>query len=141
LSQSIDEGAIKLPGYDPGNVWGYGVLKAAGIDTAKKLGKFSSAEMEELLHAEPRKVKVNGINLTFDGLENVFTKKYILRDLKTMSERTQKQMTPFITLGACHLCRGARLSQPALAVKVDGHNIADLSAMQVDALLEVVSKI
>ncbi|HUC20058.1 MAG TPA: excinuclease ABC subunit UvrA, partial [Candidatus Polarisedimenticolaceae bacterium] len=97
--------------------------------------------MEEFLHAKLRKVKVNGINLSYEGLESVFTKKYILRDLKTMSERTQKTYAPFITMGACNLCHGARLSQQALSVKVDGHNIAELAAMQVDKLLEVVTSI
>jgi excinuclease UvrABC ATPase subunit len=140
-SLSIDDGAIKLPGYDPGNIWGYGVMKAANVDTAKKLSDFTGAEMEELLHGQPRKVKVNNINLTFEGLESIFTKKYILRDLKTMSERTQKTYAPFITMGACNLCHGARLSQQALSVKVDGYNIADLAAMQVDKLLEVITSI
>jgi excinuclease UvrABC ATPase subunit len=140
-SKSIDDGAIKLPGYDGGNVWTYGAMKAAGVDTTKKLKDFSAAEMEEFLHGEPRKVKVNGINLTYEGLEGVFTKKYILRDLKTMSDRTQKQFGPFITMGSCNLCRGGRLSQQALSVKVDGHNIAELSSMQVDALLDVIKEV
>ena len=61
---------------------------------------------------------MNGVNLTFEDIENIFIKKYILRDLKTMSERTQKTYAPFITLGACNLCHGARLSQQALSVKV-----------------------
>ncbi len=140
-SLSIDDGAIKLPGYEPGSIWGYGVIKAADIDTTKKLSDFDDAEMEEFLHGKPRKVKVNGVNLTFEGLENVFTKKYILRDLKTMSERTQKTYAPFITMSACDLCHGARLSQQALSVKVEGHNIAELSSMQVDALLKVIKAI
>ncbi len=140
-SKSIDEGAIKLPGYEPGSFWGLTIIKAAGVNTAKKLSDFTAAEMDEFLHAEVRKVKVNGINITHEGLENTFIKKYILRDLKTMSERTQKQITPFITMGACQLCHGARLSQQALSVKVDGYNIADLAAMQVDKLLEVVASI
>jgi excinuclease UvrABC ATPase subunit len=141
MSLSIDGGAIKLPGYESGNVWGYGVLKAAGIDMTKQLADFSDAEMKEFLHGEPRKVKVNGINLTFEGVESVFNKKWILRDLKTMAERTQKTYAPFITMGACNLCHGARLSQQALSVKVGSHNIAELSAMQVDKLLEVIKAI
>jgi excinuclease ABC A subunit len=141
MSLSIDQGGIKLPGYEPGSMWGFGMLQAAGVNTAKTLSDFSDTEMEELLHAAPSKVKVNGINLTYEGIENVFIKKYILRDLKTMSERTQKTYAPFITMGACTLCRGARLSQQALSVKVDGYNIAELSAMQVDALLKVVKSI
>jgi len=139
-SLSIDDGAIKLPGYEQGS-WGYKIIDTAGVDTKRKLSDFSDAEMQDFLFAEPRKVKVNGMNLTYEGLEAVFTKKYILRDLKTMSERTQKTYAPFITMGACNLCHGARLSQQALAVKVEGHNIAELAAMQVDALLELIKTI
>ncbi|QQR52079.1 excinuclease ABC subunit UvrA [bacterium] len=137
-TKSIEDGAIKLPGYSGDNFWGFGVIKAAGVDTTKPLTDFTDAEMDDFLHAEPTKVKFNGINLSYEGFENTFIKKYILRDLKTMSDRTQKQIQPFITMGACHTCHGARLSQQALGVKVEGHNIAELAAMQVDQLLEVV---
>ncbi|MDQ2733256.1 MAG: excinuclease ABC subunit UvrA, partial [Armatimonadota bacterium] len=140
-SLSMDDGAIKLPGYEPGSFWTYSAMQAAGIDTTKKLSEFSDADMEEFLHGKPRKVKVNGVNLTFEGLEGVFTKKYILRDLKTMSERTQKTYAPFMTMGPCDLCHGARLSQQALSVKVDGYGIGTLSSMQVDALLTVIRSI
>ncbi len=140
-SLSIDEGAIKLPGYESGSQWTYNIMKEAGIDTTTKLRDFSDVEMEEFLHGKARKVKVKGINLTYEGLENVFIKKWILRDLKTMSERTQKTYAPFITMGACKACHGGRLSQLALSVKVGGHNIAELSAMQVDALLDVINEI
>ncbi len=138
---SIEDGAIKLPGYSGDNFWGFGVMKAAGVNVAKPLKDFTATEMDEFLHAEPTKVKFNGINLSYEGFENTFVKKYILRDLKTMSERTQKQIEPFITMGKCPTCHGARLSQQALGVKVEGHNIAELSSMQVDQLLEVVKSI
>ena len=140
-TKSIEDGAIKLPGYSGDNFWGFGVIKAAGVDTTKPLADFTDAEMDDFLHAEPTKVKFNGINLSYEGFENTFIKKYILRDLKTMSDRTQKQIQPFITMGACHTCHGARLSQAALGVKVEGHNIAELAAMQVDQLLDVVKSI
>jgi excinuclease UvrABC ATPase subunit len=141
LSLSLADGAIKLPGYEEGS-WGYKMLEAVGLSTTKKLKDFTDAEMEELLHAKPRKIDLKiGFNLTFEGVESVFIKKYILRDLKTMSERTQKTYAPFITMGPCSLCHGARLSQQALSVKVEGYNIAELSAMQVDALLNVIKSI
>jgi excinuclease UvrABC ATPase subunit len=139
-SLSIDDGAIKLPGYEKEG-WGYRLLEGAGVNTSKKLADFTDEEMEEFLHGEPRKIKLSGINLTHEGLESVFTKKYILRDLKTMSDRTQKTYAPFITMAPCTLCHGARLSQQALSVKVEGYNIAELAAMQVDALLEVIKSI
>ena len=141
MSRSMDEGAVTLPGYEPGSLWTYSTMKEAGIDTTKKLKDFTPAELDDFLFGAPRKVKVKGINLTYEGLESVFNKKWILRDLKTMSERTQKTYAPFITLGACNLCHGGRLSQAALAVKVGGHNIAELAAMQVDALLDVIKGI
>jgi excinuclease UvrABC ATPase subunit len=141
LSLSVEDGAIKLPGYEKGSFWGYGTLQAAGINTSKKLSDFTAAEMEELLQAETRKVKVNGINLTFEGIEKTFVKKYILRDVKTMSERTQKTIAPFIIMGKCELCHGARLSQEALNCKIDDYNIADLSSMQVDKLIGVIEKL
>jgi excinuclease ABC A subunit len=141
MSKSMDEGAVKLPGYEPGSRWTYEILKEAGINTATKLKDFSKDEFDDFLFGGPRKVKVKGINLTYEGVEATFNKKWILRDLKTMAERTQKTYAPFITMGACNLCHGARLSQQALGVKVEGHNIAELSSMQVDALLEVIKTI
>jgi len=139
-SLSIADGAIKLPGYKPDS-WGYRILEAAGFDPRKKLADYTAAEMEDFLHGQPRKVSLSGMNLTYEGMENVFVRKYIIGDLKAMSERTQKIYAPFITMGACTLCHGARISQQALSVKVDGHTIADLTAMQVDALLEVIKSI
>ena len=60
---------------------------------------------------------------------------YIKRDLKTLPERTQKAVEPYLTMGPCPLCKGARLSQAALASKIDGHNIAELSAMEIGELI------
>ncbi len=140
MSKSITDGAIRLPDYSIGG-WGQRIMEAAGVDLNKKLSDFSKDDWEDFLHGEPRKVKVNDMNLSYEGMENTFTKKYILRDLKTMSERTQKLYSPFITMGVCNLCHGARLSQQALSVKVGGYTIAELAAMQVDALLEVIKTI
>jgi excinuclease UvrABC ATPase subunit len=70
-----------------------------------------------------------------------FENKYIKRDLKTMSERTQRAVAPFITMGPCTSCHGSRLSAPALACKISGYNIADLTAMQVDKLIDVIGEL
>src|SRR5207245_11509397 len=66
---------------------------------------------------------------------------YIMRDLKTMSERTQEAVEPYMTYGPCTLCKGARLSQAALGCKINGYNIAQLAAMEVDELIEVIRAI
>ena len=91
-----------------------------------------------------RLVKVdlgNGMGLNFEGVVDKFVRKYITQyDIKTMSERTQKSVAPFMIMGPCELCHGARLSQKALACKIRGYNIADLSSMQVDKLFEVIKE-
>ena len=140
-SKSINEGAIQLPDYKVGS-WGWKTFVASQLfDNDKKISDFSDDELHELLHAAPQKVNVSGINLTFEGIVEVFTKKYIKRDVKTLSERTQKAVTPFITMGPCQSCHGARLSPQALKSKINDYNIAELSAMQIDELINEVRKI
>jgi excinuclease ABC A subunit len=139
-TKSLNEGAILYPEYEV-NSWGWTVCVESGLfDNDKKLADYSDAEMEQLLHGKPRKVRttLGAFNLTFEGIIDKFTRKYIIRDVKTMSERTQKQVEPYITLGPCALCKGARLNQAALGCKIDGYNIADLSAMEVGELVGVV---
>lgn len=140
MDKSINEGAITV--LEAQKDWTINTIKASGIwDNDKKLKDFTPEELEKLYHLEPTKVKVNGINLTLEGVVDKFTRKYILNDIKNMSERTQKLIMPFITMAPCELCHGARINQQALACKIDGYNIADLMAMQVDKLIEVVKKL
>src|SRR5690606_33788020 len=104
------------------------------FDMDKKLKDYSKEELKELLYGEEKKIKVNfggkSMNITHEGLIERFTNKYIRRDLKNMSERTQKQVEPFISMGTCPSCQGARLSQRSLEVKVGGKNVAELSSME-----------
>src|SRR5215472_17405942 len=140
-SKSLNEGAILFPEYAVDS-WSWSICTQSGLfDNDKKLADYSADEMNLLLHGKPYKVKMNmggkAINLTFEGIVDKFTHKYITRDVKTMSERTQKSVEPFMTMGPCSLCKGARLSQAALSSKINGYNIAELAAMEVDDLIEV----
>ena len=144
-SKSLNEGAIRYSEYGVGS-WDWTICTNSGLfDNDKKLEDYTEEEMDLLLHSKPYKVKTDvagkPFNLTFEGVVDKFSRKYITRDLKTMSERTQKAVEPFLTLGPCTLCRGARLSQLALQCKINGHNIAELSAMEVSALIEVIKEI
>jgi excinuclease UvrABC ATPase subunit len=145
-SRSLNEGAILYPEYAV-NSWGWSnFLKEPGLfDMDKKLAGYSDQEMDLLLHAKPQKVKMQfggkTVNLTFEGIIDKFTRKYITGDVKAMSERTQRSVAPFMTFGPCPLCHGARLSQPALNCRINGYNIADLAALEVDDLLEVIRAI
>ena len=144
-SKSLNEGAILFGSYAVDS-WDWSMLVSSGkFDVDKKLDDYSEEEMETLLYAEPFKVKseIGGksINITVEGIIAKFTKKYITGDLKSYSERTQKQVTPYITSGPCRTCKGARLSQEVLACKINGYNIAELAAMEVGELVDVIRAI
>jgi excinuclease ABC A subunit len=141
-SKSLKEGAILFPEYAVDS-WGWSVLAESGLfDLGKKLDDYTPEEMDLLLYSKPIKVKMmmagKPINLTFEGIVDKFTNKYITRDVKTMSDRTQKSVEPFMTFGPCTLCKGARLSQATLSCKINGKNIAEMAAMEVDELIEVI---
>src|ERR1700750_3407852 len=101
----------------------------------KKLSKYSEKEMDLLLYSKPYKLKTTvggkAFNLTCEGIISRFTAKYITRDVKTMSERTQKAVAPYITMAPCTVCKGARLRPEVLKCRIAGHSIADLAAMEV----------
>jgi len=144
-SKSLNEGAILYPEYGITS-WDWTICTNSGLfDNDKKLADYTDDEMQLLLHSKPYKVKtdVGGkpFNLTFEGIIDKFTRKYITRDIKTMSERTQKMVEPYVTFGPCPLCHGARLNQAALNCRINGYNIADLSAMEVSQLLQIVQSI
>ena len=144
-SKSLNEGAILFPEYAVDS-WGWSNLINTGLfDPAKKVSKYTQKEMNELLYSEPIKVKTKigakDFNLTYDGIVSRFTNKYIKRDLKTMSERTQKSVEPYMTMGPCSECKGARLNPTILKCKINGYNIADLTSMEIPELIEAVKKI
>jgi excinuclease UvrABC ATPase subunit len=141
FTKSLNEGAIQLSDYKVDG-WGWKTFVKSGLfDNDKKIKDYTEKELHDLKHGDSFKVDVGGFNIKYEGLVDVFTRKYIKRDLTTLAERTQKALRPFISQGPCESCNGSRLSQLALASKINNQNIADLSGMQIDELLEAVKKI
>lgn len=145
MSKSLNEGAILFSAYAVES-WDWSFLIQSGLfDNDKRLADYSEEEMERLLYSPPYKVKTNfggkTINITFEGIITKFVRKYIATDIKTYSERTQKQVEPYITTGPCRACHGTRLSQAALSCKINGYTIADMSAMEVGDLIGIVRQI
>lgn len=143
MNKSLNEGAVLVPLFSN---WEKDLYKSSGFfDNDKKLKDFSDEEMELLMRGKDRKVKTqlgsNTMNLTYLGIVEKLTRSYIKRDLKTLSERTQKAVTPYLAFGPCTLCNGARLSQAALSCKINGKNIAELSDMEVSELIKVIKEI
>jgi excinuclease UvrABC ATPase subunit len=144
-SKSLNEGAILFPEYAVDS-WGWNLLIGTRwFDPDKKLSKYSEKEMDALLHSKPSKIKTKfgakEVNLTFEGIVDKFSRKYIMHDVKTYSERTQESVGRYMTMGPCSMCEGARLSPEVLKCKIDGYNIADLTSMEIPELIEVVKKI
>lgn len=145
LSKSLNEGAILLPDYSVGG-WEWNMIVQAGdFDLDKRLSDYTEAELNQLLYAKARKVKMDfagkATNITVEGVIEKFSGKYIRQDVKMKSERTQKMVAPFITEGPCPSCHGARLSQAALGCRINGYNIAELSSMEVGRLIRTIQEI
>jgi excinuclease ABC A subunit len=144
-SKSLNEGAILFHEYAVDSWYWSNLINTGLFDPDKKISKYSQKELHDLLHSEPIKVKTKvgakDFNMTYEGIINRFTNKYIKQDLKTKSERTQKSIEPYMTMGPCSECHGTRLNQTVLKCKINGYNIADLTSMEIPELIEVVKEI
>ena len=137
-TKSLNEGAIIAPGLTNME---RGIYAQSGFfDNDKKITEYTPEERDLLLSSEPRKHTGLPYN-TFEGLVYKFNRKYVTRDIQTLSPRIRQQIEPFLQLGPCPLCKGARLNQAALRCKIKGYTIADMAAMEVDELVEVVKGI
>lgn len=141
--KSLKEGAVQGPG---NAAWENNIYMESGFfDNNKKISKYTAKELDLLLYGKAQKVKMkvggNTMNITYEGVIEKFTNKYIKRDIKTMSERTQKAVTEYLVEGPCPSCKGARLNKAVLSCKINGYNIAELSAMEVGELIGVIKGI
>jgi excinuclease UvrABC ATPase subunit len=143
MNKSLNEGAVQVPVFA---TWENSMYPSSKLfDNNKKIKNFTPEELDLLLYSKPRKIKMqfggSEMNITYQGIIEKFTKAFIKRDLKTMSERTQKKVAPYIGLQPCPLCRGARLSQAALNCRINGKNIAELSSLEITELIQLLGNI
>jgi len=134
-TRSLNEGAVIAPGLAG---WERELYVRAGFfDNDKKVADYTTEELDLLLYSEPRKHQGLAYN-TYEGLVYKFNRKFVARDIRTLSSRLRQQVEPFLQLGPCPRCKGARLNQAALNCKINGYNIAQLAALEIDDLIEVV---
>ncbi|SFM79923.1 excinuclease ABC, A subunit [Chitinophaga sp. YR627] len=141
--KSLKEGALQVPGFAG---WEKEMYANTGyFDVDKKLRDYTEEEMNLLLYSPPTKFKLRigdgTMNATFMGIIEKFNRSYIKRDIKTLSERTQKMVADYLHYGPCPLCKGARLNQEVLRCKIGGKNIAALSATEVEELIPFLQQI
>ena len=140
LDLSLNDGAIKVPFWGG---WETGAYTNSGFfDNDKPIRDFSDAEKDLLLWGKDRKYELKigdkTMKATYLGVMEKIEQQYVRRDLKTRSERTQKQVEPYLQMRTCPLCHGARLSQAALASRIGDRNIAELAGMEVGDLVPVL---
>jgi excinuclease UvrABC ATPase subunit len=131
-SKSIAEGAITIPGYKVDSWWTVGIFTASGfIDPNKPIRDYTKKELQDFLYKEPTKVKVNGVNLTYEGLIPKLQKSFFSKDPDTLQPHIRAFVERAATFTACPECGGTRLSEGARSSKIRGLNIADVCAMQI----------
>jgi len=140
-SKSLNEGALTIPGYSMDGWYGRIYRGCGFFDPDKPIGKFTKRELQDLLYKEPTKIKVDGINVTYEGLIGRIQKSMLSKDREAMQPHIRAFVDRVVTFTTCPDCDGTRLSEPARSSKIDGINIADACAMQITDLAEWVRTI
>ncbi|MFD4241764.1 ATP-binding cassette domain-containing protein [Streptomyces sp. NPDC058525] len=138
-SKSLAEGAFTIPGWKSDSQWTVGLYAQSGfLDPHKPIRRFTKQEMQDFLYGEPTKVKVNGINLTYEGLIPKIQKSFLSKDKEAMQPHIRAFVERAVTFTTCPECDGTRLSEGARASKIKKLSIADACAMEIRDLAEWV---
>jgi excinuclease UvrABC ATPase subunit len=138
-SKSLAEGAITIPGYKTDGWWTVGIFTESGfLDPNKPIRRYTKKELHDFLYREPVKVKINGVNLTYEGLVPKVQKSFLSKDPDALQPHIRAFVDRAVTFTACPECGGSRLSQAARSSRIGGINIADACAMQISDLAEWV---
>ncbi|HET7531700.1 MAG TPA: excinuclease ABC subunit UvrA [Nocardioidaceae bacterium] len=134
-SKSLADGALTVPGYSMDGWYGR-IFSGAGLPMDKPIATFTKKELQKLLYAEPTKIKVEGINLTYEGLIPKIQKSMLSKDVEALQPHVRRFVERAITFTTCPDCDGTRLTKEALSSKIRGKNIAELCQMQISDLAE-----
>ncbi|MGW1795199.1 ATP-binding cassette domain-containing protein [Streptomyces sp. NPDC001984] len=137
-SKSLSEGALTIPGYKPGG-WNYRLYTESGFfDPDKPIREYTKKELNDFLHREPTRMKIAGINMTYEGLIPRIQKSMLSKDREGMQPHIREFVDRAVTFTTCPECDGTRLSAGARSSKIDGISIADACAMQISDLADWV---
>ena len=140
-SKSLAGGALTIPGYKAGG-WNYRLYAASGFfDPDKPIRRYTKKELSDLLHHEPTRMKIAGINMTYEGLIPRVQKSFLAKDREAMQPHIRAFVDRAVTFAACPECDGTRLSAAARSSKIERIGIAEACAMQISDLAEWVRKL
>ncbi|MEU9366133.1 excinuclease ABC subunit UvrA [Streptomyces avermitilis] len=137
-SKSLNEGALTIPGYSVDGWYGRIFGGCGFFDPDKPIRKFTKKELHDLLHKEPTKIKVDGINLTYEGLIPKIQKSMLSKDIDALQPHVRAFVERAMTFTVCPECDGTRLSEGARSSKIEGLSIADACATQISDLADWV---
>ncbi|MFG1754193.1 ATP-binding cassette domain-containing protein [Streptosporangium sandarakinum] len=132
--KSLNEGALTIPGYSMDGWYGRIFAGCGFFDPDKPIREFTEGELHDLLHREPTKIKVEGINLTYEGLIPRIRKSFLSKDREALQPHIRAFVDRAVTFTACPECGGSRLNEAARASRIKGVNIAEACAMQISDL-------
>jgi excinuclease UvrABC ATPase subunit len=140
-ARSLNGGALLIPGYSVGSPRWQAYGNYTRLDPDKPIGDYSADELRTLLYGGEGTVQITFDNgrsgaTRFEGLLDMFARRYLNRDAGALSEKTQAMAARFISEGECAACGGTRLGPDALATTIGGRTIAQLCAMQISDLVE-----
>ncbi|MGV9825606.1 ATP-binding cassette domain-containing protein [Gordonia sp. NPDC003429] len=140
-SKSISDGAITIPGYSMDGWYGR-IFRGCGFfDADRPIAEFTRGQLDDLLYKEPTKIKVEGINVTYEGLIPKIRKSFLAKDRDAMQPHIRAFVDRAITFTTCPDCAGTRLNEAARSSLISGNSIADASAMQISDLADWVRQI
>ncbi|WP_017607685.1 ATP-binding cassette domain-containing protein [Nocardiopsis xinjiangensis] len=136
--KSLNEGAITVPGYKAGGVSVRMFAESGLVDADKPVREFSEEELHDFLYREPVKRRINGVNMTYEGLVLRVRKSFLAKEREAMQPHIRAFVDRAVTFTECGECGGTRLSEAARSARIGGLNIAEVCAMQVSDLAEWV---
>jgi excinuclease UvrABC ATPase subunit len=137
-AKSLAEGALTIPGYTAGG-WNYRLYAASGfVDPDKPIRDYSEQELHDFLEHEPVRMKIAGINMTYEGLLPRVRKSLLAKDPEAMQPHVRAFVERAVTFATCPECGGTRLAEGARSARIDGTSIADACAMQISDLADWV---
>lgn len=137
-SKSLNEGALTIPGYSMDGWYGRIFAGSGFFDPDKPIRDFTKRELHDLVYKEPTKIKVEGINLTYEGLVPKIQKSFLSKDVEAMQPHIRAFVERTVVFGTCPDCGGTRLNEGARSSRIGDVNIADACAMQISDLAEWV---
>jgi excinuclease UvrABC ATPase subunit len=135
-TKSLAEGALTIPGYTAGG-WNYRLYAASGfVDPNKPIRDYTEQERQDFLYREPTRMKIENINMTYEGLVSRIQKSFLSKDVEAMQPHIRAFVERAVTFTTCPECGATRLNEAARSSKIKGINIAQACAMQISDLAE-----